>query len=174
MNRGRCATFHHSKEIGMKRWFAIITIIMAGTVAPSAAQDKKEFKLTEDEQTLLDLTNAERKNKELAPLTMNQMLVEVARAHSANMAKQQKMEHDLDGKTPYDRIKAAGYKYSLGGENIARGLKLPIKSIMELWMKSKVHRENILEPKFTEIGVGIARNDKGEVYYTQVFATPRK
>ena len=40
---------------------------------------------------------------------------------------------------------------------------------MKGWMNSKVHRENILDPAFTEIGIGVARNDKGEVYYTQDF-----
>jgi uncharacterized protein YkwD len=45
---------------------------------------------------------------------------------------------------------------------------------MKGWMDSKGHRENILNPGFTEIGIGIARNDKGETYFTQEFAKPRK
>ena len=40
---------------------------------------------------------------------------------------------------------------------------------MKGWMNSKVHRENILEPAFAEVGIGVARNDKGEMYYTQDF-----
>ena len=45
---------------------------------------------------------------------------------------------------------------------------------MKLWMDSPEHKANILRDKFTEIGIGIARNAKGEVYYTQVFAAPKK
>jgi uncharacterized protein YkwD len=139
----------------------------------AAAQEKNDFALSDDEQRLLDLTNAERKKKDLPPLKLNPVLCGVARAHSANMAKQGKMEHNLDGKSPYDRIKASGYKYAVAGENLARG-DLPVSDIVETLMKSKTHRENILDPEFTEIGVGLSRDDKKQVYYTQVFATPRK
>ena len=50
------------------------------------------------------------------------------------------------------------------------GAKLP--DIMKSWMESKAHREHILEPAFTEIGIGTARNEKGDIYYTQVFGVP--
>jgi uncharacterized protein YkwD len=45
---------------------------------------------------------------------------------------------------------------------------------MKGWMSSKGHRENILKDMFTEIGFGIAQDDKGVYYFTQVFAKPRK
>ena len=40
-------------------------------------------------------------------------------------------------------------------------------------MGSQQHRENILKREFREIGIGVARNEDGEIYYTQVFGTPR-
>ena len=46
--------------------------------------------------------------------------------------------------------------------------------ILKLWMDSDPHRKNILSAKFTEVGVGIAKNDKGEVYCTEIFAAPLK
>ncbi|HEY7158971.1 MAG TPA: CAP domain-containing protein [Gemmataceae bacterium] len=146
-------------------------------VAP--AEDKKEkseFTMTKDEQTLLELLNKERVKKELPPLRPNPLLFKVARAHSANMAKQEKMEHVLDGKNPGQRVLAAGYDYGKVSENIAvsEGPGAALTVIVKDWMESEIHRENLLSDKVTETGLGIAKNDKKEVYYTQIFARPRK
>jgi uncharacterized protein YkwD len=141
--------------------------------ASGTGQDKDKFVLGDDEKNLLELTNLERKKHKLPPLKASPLLCKVARAHSANMAKQGKMDHNLDGKDPYDRIKAVGYKYAVAGENLAVG-DLAQEQVMKAWMKSQVHRENILDDEFTEIGLGMAKNDKGKIYYTQVFGTPRE
>jgi uncharacterized protein YkwD len=137
------------------------------------AQDKTRFMLTDEEQKLVDLVNQERKKHNLPPLKVSPVLCQVARAHSANMVKQGKMDHNLDGKSPYDRIKGAGYKYTLAGENLARG-EVELEDVVKAWMNSKIHRENIAEEEYTETGVGIAKADKDRFYYTQVFANPRK
>jgi uncharacterized protein YkwD len=139
-----------------------------------AARDKVE--LTRDEQTLVDLINKERMKEKLPPLQPNPILCKAARAHSANMAKQGKMEHILDGKTPGQRVLAAGYDYGKVAENIAMSdvPNPPLPAIVKDWMESKSHRANILGDKVTETGLGIATNDKGEAYFTQVFARPRK
>src|SRR5438105_3825929 len=85
------------------------------------AETNEDFKLSEDEQAIVDLTNKAREKEKLAALKPNPVLFKVARAHSANMAKQKKMEHVLDDKNPADRLKAAGYKYEWMGENVAAG-----------------------------------------------------
>ena len=77
--------------------------------------------LTADEKTILELTNKARADKSLPPLTLDPKLTEAARAHSANMAKKEEMNHVLDGRNPADRVKEAGYKYAWSGENIAFG-----------------------------------------------------
>lgn len=143
-----------------------------------AAQPKKDDargvqKLTKEEQELIDLTNAERKKANLKPLALNPQLTDAARGHAANMAKQDKLEHILDDKDFGARAKDAGYKYSLFGENIAWGREMP-KDVLEGWMNSPPHLENILKEEFTEIGVGVAKNQKGERYWVQVFGTPLK
>ena len=154
----------------MKPVLPLVILLLALDVATSAQE--KKFVLSEEEQRVIDLTNAERKKKDLPPVKFNQVLCEVARAHSANMVKQAKVEHNLDGKTPYDRIKEAGYRYAVAGENLARA-DVTIEEVMEAWMASKSHRDNILDAEFTEIGVGLVR-DEQNTYYTQVFAKPRK
>ncbi len=156
----------------LMRRILLATIVLAcGSLLAGATQDTG-FKLSEDERKLLDLVNAERRNKKLPALKINPLLCDVARDHSANMAKQGKMEHELDGKSPYDRIKGAGYRYTLAGENLARG-DVSLEEVVAAWMRSKVHRENILEEEFTEVGIGTCRDEKGDTYYAQVFAAPR-
>ncbi|HJZ53873.1 MAG TPA: CAP domain-containing protein, partial [Gemmataceae bacterium] len=101
----------------------------------------------------------------------NARLFEAARAHAANMAKQDKLEHDLDGITASERVTTAGYRWSRTGENIAWSAPTP-KEVVAGWMDSPPHKANILSEEFTEIGVGVASNAKGERYWVQVFGTP--
>ena len=155
----------------------ILPLLAVFTLVPlSLADDKKEkkdeFKMSEDEKAVVEFTNAERKKANLPPLKPNPKLFEAARAHSANMAKQDKLEHDLDGKTFVDRVKDTGYKSGRGGENIGWNYQSP-KDAVAGWMDSPPHKENILNKDYTEIGIGIAKNAKGEPYWTQVFGTPR-
>jgi uncharacterized protein YkwD len=165
----------------MRRVFtgcALLAALSAAFPLAAAADPKKDepakLKLSDDEKALLDLTNAERAKEKLPPLEPNPLLFEAARGHSANMLKQGEMKHELDGKGPKDRIDKVGYDWRLFGENIAWGDNSPLPDVMQGWMDSKLHRENILNPSFTEVGIGVAVNDKGEAYYTQVFAKPRK
>ena len=138
-------------------------------LAPPAAD---ELKLSADEKALVELTNAERAKADLPALRPSRKLFEAARGHAANMAKQDKLEHDLDGKTAADRVSAAGYTFARAGENIGWNARTP-KDAVAGWMESPPHRGNILTREFTEVGVGTARNEKGEPYWVQVFAAPR-
>lgn len=150
----------------------LILVLFAVPVAWPADREKSEPKPTEDEAELLKLINKEREAKELPPLRLNPTLLKVARAHSANMARQEKMEHVLDGKNPSQRVLAAGYDYRYIGENIAVSDGAPLADILKGWMNSRHHRDNILNKNFRETGLAIARNKKGDYYYTQVFGTP--
>jgi len=138
------------------------------------AQEKDaKFTIDATEAKLLELTNAERKKEDLPPYKASPLLFKLARAHSQNMAKQGKLDHELDEKSPFDRMKDAGYRFSGAGENIAYGGDgFPLANIIKNWMDSEGHRANILNVDFIEIGLGIARSESGDVYYTQVFGTP--
>jgi len=142
------------------------------TALHAQAPAGKKAELTPLEQQVLVGTNEERKKEGLPPFQADAQLTEIARAHSQNMAKQEKMMHNLDGKTPFDRIKGTGYKYFFAGENIAAG-DVPVDVIMNAWMKSEGHRKNIMHKEYTHIGIGAVRDAKDNVYYTQVFAKPR-
>jgi uncharacterized protein YkwD len=154
-------------------WLLAAGLLAAGLVH---AADKKadETKLSKDEQRILDLTNEARAKEKLSPVKVNATLLKAARAHAANMAKQHKMEHELDNVNPAQRIEKAGYDYRSVGENIGFGEKgATVEDVFKAWMESKVHRDNILSPKYDEVGLGLATDDKGETYYAQDFGKQR-
>jgi uncharacterized protein YkwD len=128
----------------------------------------KEVKLLPQEKEIVDLVNQYRAKNKLPPLKLSAMLSDLARQHSANMARQGKLSHKLDDKTPFQRAEAVGYK-GLLGENIAGGGVATPKMFFALWLKSDSHRQNMLGD-ITEIGVGFARSADGSGhYYTAMF-----
>jgi uncharacterized protein YkwD len=127
---------------------------------------------TSVEQTVIDRTNAERKLAGVRPLAESAQLSEAARRHAYDMARRDVMDHKLDGRTPADRVRAAGFEFRAVGENIAQRQPTPKKAVDD-WMKSPEHRKNLLGEEFTHIGVGMAVNSKGEPYWVQVLGTPR-
>ncbi len=159
----------------MKRMASRVLLAVSMLLLGADAKELSKPQPTRDEQTLLELTNKERARENLPPLEFNPLLFAAARGHSANMLKQGKMEHVLDGKAPAQRVAATGYDYKRTGENIAEteGV-VTLETVMKGWMDSEAHRKNILKPDFAEIGIAIARDEKGMAYYTQVFGTQRK
>ena len=126
---------------------------------------------------VVELTNQERTQLGLSPLSTNPLLGQAAQTHTENMALQDFFDHTgLDGLSAGDRIEATGYDFSAWGENIGAGYLTP-EEVVEGWMDSPGHRANILDPNFLEIGVGyyFLENDTGSVnfnhYWTQVFGT---
>jgi uncharacterized protein YkwD len=106
-------------------------------------------------------------------LTMNPELRCAARVHSADMAARDFFEHDNpSGETPWDRMAQAGYtSYSTAGENIAAGSPDAAGTMMQ-WMGSDGHCSNIMNPGFTELGVGYSTGGAYGHLWTQDFAAP--
>jgi uncharacterized protein YkwD len=130
--------------------------------------------MSAQEQTIVDLVNQQRAQAGLAPLQVDSRLVEAAQIHSKDMATLGLMEHTLPGAALpalQDRAHYVGYNYSYLGENIAFNYP-DDNSVMVAWMNSPGHRANILNPNYTQIGVGIAYDSLGEPYYTQEFGSP--
>ncbi len=146
----------------------IISLLFCSLIPTSI----RAFEISEFEKSVIDLTNAERKKEGLGELKPAEKLFSAARSHAVNMAKKDELAHVLDGKNVEDRAQALGYKYFLVGENVAYN-QADAESLLKAWMESPPHRENILKKQFTEIGVGVAKNEKGEPYYAQVFGRPQ-
>jgi hypothetical protein len=108
------------------------------------------------ESEVIERVNAERAAAGINLLGYNAELTAAARLHARDMGEGDYFSHDsLDGTRFFERILAAGYDYAACGENIAAGYASP-QEVVEAWMDSDGHRENILDPDFCEIGVGYA------------------
>lgn len=112
-------------------------------------------------QATVCLINRERTQRGLPGLRLNGLLSAASLEHSQDMVRRRYFEHtSLDGRTVGDRLRAVGYGRGTSvsaGENIAYGYSRESTpaAIVRLWMKSPGHREDILRPAFTEIGIGI-------------------
>lgn len=148
-----------------------LTVFVTTEDAPQPSEDNSA-EAPDFEKQVLSLVNQERQNAGLEPLAWNDNLAGVARAHSKDMGVRNFMSHtNPDGLSPFDRLKNAGISYSRAAENIAAGQTTP-ESVMQGWMNSEGHRNNILNPNLKEIGVGYYKTDSGyQHYWTQVFIT---
>ena len=138
------------------------------------------------ERSILHYTNRERRRRGLRSLQGHVILIRAARGHSRWMAHRNRFSHTGGGGTqPGDRVQKAGYKYSSVGENIwqASGGKGSAwqskffwnsswrlgRAAVISWMNSPGHRENLLNPDWQHIGIGVATNKRGRIYLTQNF-----
>lgn len=104
---------------------------------------------------LLNLTNYERAQNGLPPLSMNSQLSEAARKKSAHMFANNYWAHFApDGTSPWDFIKGAGYGYSYAGENLAKGFTTSSDAVAA-WMKSPTHKANILASQYEDVGFSV-------------------
>ncbi len=104
-------------------------------------------------------TNLQRRaNGNLPPLVENEKLTAAAKAKAEDMFAKQYFEHvSPDGTDPATLVKNAGYNYISTGENLILGNFKDEKEVVQLWMDSPGHRENILNTRFTEIGVAMVK-----------------
>ncbi|GBB92807.1 hypothetical protein RclHR1_02060010 [Rhizophagus clarus] len=122
-----------------------------------------------DPNLMLKLVNDERKKVGASPLTLDSKLMSAAQKHTDFMVKTDTLTHDDAAGSLGDRIKAEGYNFSNAGENIAEGFGSNEETrVMQTWMGSSGHRENILNKAFTNLGVGFG----GGKYWTQDFGSP--
>ena len=121
------------------------------------------------EMRVLNLVNEQRRKNGVAALTYSYELEAVGKAHSEDMLKNHYFSHNsLDGKTPFDRMRAAGISFGYAAENIAAGQQGP-DEVVNSWMNSEGHRKNILNPNYKKMGVGIAYGGSYGIYWTQEF-----
>ncbi|MDF1506714.1 CAP domain-containing protein [Robertmurraya sp. DFI.2.37] len=132
-------------------------------VKPWEAGSETEVAKGNAEQ-IFDISNIMRVRHDLAPLEKDEMVAEVALAHSIDMYESEEFSHT--SKTTgelSDRLEAGEIFYQLAGENIAANYA-DAPAVMEGWLNSKGHRETLLNGQFTHIGVGVYH-----LHYTQNF-----
>lgn len=125
------------------------------------------------ERQVLDYTNQIREQQGCGRLRLDSSLVEAAGKHASDMVRRHYMDHtNPEGQDPGDRMAASGYRGSSWGENIAAGYDSAEK-VVAAWMQSDGHRKNILNCRFTTIGIGYdpgqVRSDTGPGSWVQDF-----
>lgn len=124
---------------------------------------------------LIGLTNTERTASHDAALADSPLLDKAASLKAEDMAAHGYFAHTSpDGKTPWYWFAQVGYQFSYAGENLAVNF-VDSQDVMNAWMQSPAHRENILDARFTQIGVGVAQGTyegRSAVFVVQLFGTP--
>jgi uncharacterized protein YkwD len=100
------------------------------------------------------LLNDVRSEGGVIELTQNEALNQAATMHASDMEAHNYLSHTgRDGSTSGERALAAGYNYSFIAENIARGFNTE-EGVVNGWMGSPSHRDNILDPRAEDFGLG--------------------
>ncbi len=143
--------------------------IYPGQIINIPKADNVSNALKELETEVIRLVNAERSKVGRSALAQNNELSHVARLKSKDFVDHNYFSHNSPTYgTPFDMLKSYGIKYTAAAENIAEGQKTA-SEVMNTWMSSSAHRANILNSTYNQIGVGVARDNKGNLFWTQIF-----
>jgi len=142
-----------------------------------AAADEERWSA---EKKVIDLVNSARSkgaqcgsryHKPVRPVKWNDTLAQAAKKHSRDLVTKENLGHTApDGSGPGERIARLGYKWMTYGENVGEGYLTP-EEVVNAWMKSQGHCENIMNPGFKDAGAAYAKGTR-RTYWTLVLATP--
>ena len=147
--------------------------IFSPPLKPSFVYAKEDY-YTEDEnleelrENIYLMINAIRMNNGVSKLERNEKLELAAQRHAEDMIERNYLSHySPEGVSVFERLKEVGYNYYVAGENIFEAERLQYldpmnmsKVVVNGWMESKKHRENMLHPAYEEIGVGVAYDEE--------------
>lgn len=119
-------------------------------------------------ERIIELTNVKRAAAGLPPLKENSLLSEAARRKAGDMFAFNYWAHvSPSGRNPWAFFKEVGYNYVYAGENLARDFRDP-DSVINAWMNSSSHKDNIMSEKYQEIGVAVVDGSLQETETTLV------
>jgi len=165
-------------EFGIYRSGAEMWIVLAARLNLPALEDSADIAMH-----VLELVNiardqsrqcGSRKFAAAPAVTLSPVLTEVATLHAQDMAQQRVMDHrGSDGSLPAERVTRAGYRWRAVGENVAAG-QPNAGEVVAAWLASPEHCANIMEQRFTEMGIAfVVVSGNPATYWAQVFAAPR-
>jgi uncharacterized YkwD family protein len=127
-----------------------------------------KVQLTAAEKLMIELVNQERSKQGLATLSVDLQLTAIARLKSEDLIVNEYFAHEsVKYGSPFDMLKKFGVRYQIAGENLACNQTTELAHAA--LMKSPGHRENILKPSYTSIGIGIIEGGPCGTMYTQLF-----
>ncbi|MGQ9823835.1 MAG: CAP domain-containing protein [Desulfotomaculales bacterium] len=134
----------------------------------SGSESGKIQGLSADEQKMVELVNQERAKYGLAPLKVNMELVRVARLKAQDMVENNYFSHTSPTyRSPFEMMKQFGISYWTAGENLAGAPSVEVAH--QSLMNSSGHRANILNPSFTQVGIGVAEGNVYGKIFVQMF-----
>lgn len=126
-------------------------------------------------ERVVELTNQKRAEQGLSPLTINGQLNEAAQRKAGDMFAFNYWSHvSPSGRNPWSFFQEVGYKYLYAGENLARDF-MDSQAVVEAWMNSATHRDNLLNGNYKEIGLAVVNGTLNGVETTlvvQMFGAP--
>ncbi len=154
----------------------IIFIELSFLVQVFVVFDKTNFLASVLPGVLTAITNEDRSLNGASNLVANNLLQKAAQLKANDMATRGYFSHNSpEGITPWYWLEKVGYKYKYAGENLAIDFS-ESKDVAEAWMNSPTHRANIVNKKYTEIGIAVADGfyeGKKTVFVVQYFGTPK-
>lgn len=148
----------------MKRFLSFTILVLSAGILTTSFKAGRSSGIVDD---VLTYTNEFRASRGLKALTPNEALNRIAQKHSENMASGKvKFGHDGFSKRNAAAQKRLSIHYF--AENVAYGVPTGQEAV-NLWKNSEGHRANMLG-KYAQIGIGVAKDKQGRIFYTQVFS----
>lgn len=156
-NNHKAKILHSSSLIAIASLFIVFQAIL--NYFPSVKPNVLGYASNISIQDVVSLTNQKRAESGLPALALNQSLSAAAYTKGRDMIDRDYWAHvSPDGTQPWKFFSDFGYKYRYAGENLARDFSTA-NSAVDAWMNSPTHKENILNPKYKEIGIGVVEGD---------------
>ena len=147
----------------------MLSTLVFAVVASNAQVAYVQPAISSQQTQMLSDLNASRRKAGLRPLTMETHLTTAAFEHAIDMAKHNYFDHTSpDGRSPFARMHADGCRFSYAGENIA--MSGSESDAYDALYHSPEHRDNILNPHYTRVGIGIAQAPDGTLMFVQDFS----
>jgi hypothetical protein len=169
---------HHPHILKSEVVFSVLALVLVFEVAVLAQGvllfRSPNFMASVLPAVVADLTNTQRTDNSLQPLTADPLLAQAAQGKANDMAAKGYFSHvSPDGTLPWYWFKQVGYNYQFAGENLAINFN-DSNDVVNAWMASPMHRANILKQEYTKEGIGIATGmyqGKSTVFVVQFFAS---
>ncbi len=150
----------------------ICLFVAAGVVDRVVKETGSPYMAAVISAVLVDFANQDRAELALPELNVNPVLTAAAQAKANDMAAKGYFAHTSpEGLDSWHWFKEAGYDYQYAGENLAVNFS-DSGDVEKAWMNSPTHRDNIVNPKYTEIGIAVATGTyqgRGAVFAVQMF-----
>lgn len=152
-NNQRAGALHHHWLLVYLVFFLGVQLVL--TLVSRLAPGILGYATNINAESLLSLTNQKRLEQGIGPLTLNPLLAKAAYEKGVDMMEKDYWSHTSpEGLTPWYWIKNNGYVYTYAGENLARDFN-DSSAVVEAFMRSPTHRENILNSNYQDIGLAV-------------------